>query len=91
MAAFDDTGHCGLFHGNPSEVNVLECKDQDAGQKCPRHGIVHRWRIIDFDRSRLVDLNNVDSRGKARTVGFNWSVLCGFHGFDFHGVPNSFK
>ncbi|KAH6903225.1 hypothetical protein BKA70DRAFT_1301972 [Coprinopsis sp. MPI-PUGE-AT-0042] len=68
LEVVDDMNHAGVYHSDVSAWNVLQSNDDegnDATRLCPRHNTVHKWRIFDFDRARMVDRANTahDSEG----------------------------
>ncbi|KAG2003331.1 protein kinase subdomain-containing protein PKL/ccin3 [Coprinopsis cinerea AmutBmut pab1-1] len=70
-ALLEDIGAAGISHGNISPSNVLAFPSDSLGRapQCPRHNVVHRWRIIDFDRSRRCDIRNLSAEGRGITTG----------------------
>ncbi|RXW20927.1 hypothetical protein EST38_g4928 [Candolleomyces aberdarensis] len=83
VAVFDDIANCGVLHENLSPWNVLSYDGPASSQQtCQRHGIVHRWRVIDFDRSWFVDLDNTTTFG-SRTVHSRKTMLDSSAGFSF--------
>ncbi|EAU89061.1 protein kinase subdomain-containing protein PKL/ccin3 [Coprinopsis cinerea okayama7 len=61
----DDLAAVGVVHDNLTPWNTLAFKPspQSEPQLCPRHGVVHPWRIIDFDRSKMADPTNLSDFG----------------------------
>ncbi|EAU85077.1 protein kinase subdomain-containing protein PKL/ccin3 [Coprinopsis cinerea okayama7 len=64
----DDLAEAGVLHDNITPWNTLAFKPSSHGEArlCPRHNVVHPWRIIDFDRSRMVNPKNLGELGKRR-------------------------
>ncbi|KAG2008037.1 protein kinase subdomain-containing protein PKL/ccin3 [Coprinopsis cinerea AmutBmut pab1-1] len=62
----DDLAEVGVMHGNLTPWNTLAFKPQPhkEARRCPRHNVVHPWRVIDFDRSRMADPKNLCFLGK---------------------------
>lgn len=49
-----DIGALGVMHCDLTAFNFVRGRD-DRGKHCPRHNVVHRWRIINFHRSNMID------------------------------------
>ncbi|EAU87250.2 protein kinase subdomain-containing protein PKL/ccin3 [Coprinopsis cinerea okayama7 len=63
----DDLAELGVMHDNLTPWNTLAFKPSPHGEEarlCPRHKVVHPWRIIDFDRSTMADPNNLNEYGR---------------------------
>ncbi|EAU87287.2 protein kinase subdomain-containing protein PKL/ccin3 [Coprinopsis cinerea okayama7 len=62
----DDLAELGVMHDNLTPWNTLVFKPSPHGEArlCPRHNVVHPWRIIDFDRSTMADPNNLNEYGR---------------------------
>jgi hypothetical protein len=70
----DDIGIYGLVHNDVTAFNFLRFTGgaTEAPQaRCPRHNIVHGWRVIDFDRSIRVDMENGASKAKQDPDNYN--------------------
>ena len=80
----DDITIYGVVHNDVTAFNFLRFTDNevDAPQaRCPRHNIVHGWRIIDFDRSLRVDMENGTAEAKEDPALYNSASI---------GAPGSF-
>ncbi|KAJ3509757.1 hypothetical protein NLJ89_g5050 [Agrocybe chaxingu] len=65
IAVAEDVGAAGLLHTDITSFNFLYFRGaKTADVRCPHHGVIHDWRVIDFDRSRLVDIVNGDPQIK---------------------------
>ncbi|EEB89893.1 hypothetical protein MPER_11964 [Moniliophthora perniciosa FA553] len=53
-AIVEDIGAHGVIHTDVTAFNILHFTGDAV--TCPRHNVVHNWRIIDFDRSRKIDM-----------------------------------
>jgi hypothetical protein len=60
-----EVGEYGLVHYDVNVFNLLCFRGADTPEtRCPRHNVVHGWRVIDFDRSLMVDMKNASEGGK---------------------------
>ncbi|EEB99745.1 hypothetical protein MPER_00501, partial [Moniliophthora perniciosa FA553] len=50
-----DIGAHGVIHTDVTAFNILHFTGDAV--TCPRHNVVHNWRIIDFDRSCKIDMD----------------------------------
>ncbi|KAG2003759.1 protein kinase subdomain-containing protein PKL/ccin3 [Coprinopsis cinerea AmutBmut pab1-1] len=62
----DDIARKGVVHTDFSAWNVLSLRDPlcSSVAACSRHNVVHPWKVIDFDRCRMVDKKNRNWVGK---------------------------
>ncbi|KAF5317704.1 hypothetical protein D9619_012648 [Psilocybe cf. subviscida] len=60
----DDVGGDGLCHADVTAWNLLQYTGPETDERrCHQHGIVHKWRLIDFDRSSMLDMANTGRNG----------------------------
>ncbi|KAF5317696.1 hypothetical protein D9619_012646 [Psilocybe cf. subviscida] len=65
LAVLEDVAGDGLCHTDIAARNFLQYDGPETDERrCPRHDIVHKWRLIDFDRSCMLDMTNIDSDGE---------------------------
>ena len=53
---FDDLSEAKISHGDfrwPNIVSAPRSSEGLRGIRCPRHGVRHKWRVIDFERSKV--------------------------------------
>jgi hypothetical protein len=75
IAVLEDVGEYGLVHSNVNVFNLLCFRGADTPEaRCPRHNVVHGWRVIDFDRSLMVDMKNASEGGKEATEWVTWRI-----------------
>jgi len=82
IALMEDVGVYGLVHDGVTAFNLLRFTDSETETpqaRCSRHNIVHGSRIIDFDRSLKVDMENAGIRAKETPGKFN-SAYIGYTG-----------
>ena len=51
---FSDLGDSRILHGDIRWANIVSAPKSPPGWQghlCPKHGVRHQWRIIDFDLS----------------------------------------
>ena len=51
---FSDLGDSRILHGDIRWANIVSAPKSPSGWQghlCPKHGVRHQWRIIDFDLS----------------------------------------
>ncbi|KAF5317792.1 hypothetical protein D9619_012652 [Psilocybe cf. subviscida] len=64
-AVLEDVAAEGLCHADVTARNFLQYDGPETDERrCPRHGIVHKWRLIDFDRSCMLDMKNTGLNGE---------------------------
>jgi len=62
---YDDVAALGLLHHDISQRNAVAYEGPDEPRRrCRAHGRTHRWRLIDFDRSVRIDVENADMSAK---------------------------
>jgi len=74
----EDVSVYGLLHEDVTAFNLLRftgSKTQTPQARCPRHNIVHEWRIIDFDRSFKIDMKNAGRDAKESPGMFNGEYI----------------
>jgi hypothetical protein len=79
----EDVGVHGLVHADVTAFNLLRFtgSERETPQaRCPRHNVVHDWRIIDFDRSFRMDMETAVQISK-RSIRYNSAYI---------GCSNSF-
>ncbi|ESK83686.1 protein kinase subdomain-containing protein pkl ccin3 [Moniliophthora roreri MCA 2997] len=60
IAVLEDIGAYGVIHTDVTAFNILRFTgDGVTGAHCPRHNVIHSWRIIDFDRSWKIDMDQL--------------------------------
>jgi hypothetical protein len=85
IAVMEDVGIYGPVHDDVTAFNLLRFGETDTPQaRCSRHNIVHGWRIVDFDRSLKVDMENAGIKAKGTPGKFN-SAYIGYAG-TFWGI-----
>ena len=55
LQVVNDLGEMSIQHGDfrwPNIVSAPEAPPGMVGSRCPRHGVRHKWRIVDFELSR---------------------------------------
>ncbi|KAH6903227.1 hypothetical protein BKA70DRAFT_1514958 [Coprinopsis sp. MPI-PUGE-AT-0042] len=57
----DDLSKAGAWHSDITAFNILQSEDGGNGdvqvtvsRLCPNHRVIHKWRVVDFDRSTMV-------------------------------------
>ncbi|KAJ3979336.1 hypothetical protein F5890DRAFT_1421513, partial [Lentinula detonsa] len=60
LAVLEDLNAVGILHGDMKFNNVMSRASESwlPSEVCPRHGRVHPWRLIDFDRSYKFNPSN---------------------------------
>ena len=54
LQMFSDLGDSRILHGDIRWANIVSAPKSPPGWQghlCPKHGVRHQWRIIDFDLS----------------------------------------
>ena len=57
LQVVNDLGEMSIQHGDfrwPNIVSAPEAPPGVPGRRCPKHGVRHKWRIIDFELSRKI-------------------------------------
>lgn len=87
-AVLEDVAENGLVHGDVTVWNLLQYDGPEVDKQCcPRHGVMHQWRLIDFDRAIMVDLTNTGSGGNYALKG---DRKCVGNPLGFWGPQDSF-
>ncbi|KIM48547.1 hypothetical protein M413DRAFT_404837 [Hebeloma cylindrosporum] len=77
-AIMHDISIYGVVHNDVTAFNLLQFTGSEVETRqahCPRHNVVHGWRIIDFDRSFRVDMENGTAQAKEDPPRFNPSAI----------------
>jgi hypothetical protein len=77
-AIMDDISNYGVVHNDVTAFNFLRftgSKVEAPQAHCPRHNIVHGWRVIDFDRSLRVDMENGTAQAKRDPGRYNSAYI----------------
>jgi hypothetical protein len=83
-AIMEDITIYGVVHNDVTAFNFLRFTGgevETTQARCPRHNVVHGWRIIDFDRSLRVDMENGTAQAKEDP---------GMYNSEYIGSPFSF-
>ena len=51
----DDLSEAGIQHGDFRWANIVNAPKSSSGfrgHRCPKHGVRHKWRFVDFERSK---------------------------------------
>jgi len=78
VAVMEDVGVYGLVHDDVTAFNLLRftgSETETPQARCPRHNVVHDWRIIDFDRSFRIDMETAGKTSKKRSIGGNSAFI----------------
>jgi hypothetical protein len=73
-AIMEDITIYGVVHNDVTAFNFLRFTGgevETTQARCPRHNVVHGWRIIDFDRSLRVDMENGTAKAKKDPGRYN--------------------
>jgi len=74
-SVMDDVGVYGLVHSDVTAFNFLRFTGEGSQARCPRHNVVHGWRVIDFDRSVKVDMENGGDEAKGAPDLYNTEFI----------------
>ena len=53
---FEDLSETNVQHGDIRWANIISAPRPTSGfrgRHCPKHGVRHKWRVIDFERSKV--------------------------------------
>ena len=56
LQIFDDLSETNIQHGDFRWANIVSAPRSTSGfrgRRCPKHGVRHKWRVIDFELSNL--------------------------------------
>ena len=51
----DDLSEAGISHGDFRWANIVNAPKSSSGlrgRRCPKHGVRHKWRFVDFELSK---------------------------------------
>jgi len=72
----EDLCEHGIVHTNLTVFNLLKFPGpENSVSRCPRHNITHRWRVIDFDRSLIFDMQHGRESTKRALKGMNTNAI----------------
>ena len=56
LQMFSDLANSHILHGDIRWANIVSAPRSSSGLhglRCPKHGVRHKWRVIDFERSKV--------------------------------------